>query len=91
MATILNIEKVSEILQGKYEQEYEKSEAYQQQLKMKVWELLTDKNGRIFEEDGRLKKDEVETKEVKKGELRQPKLKMEDPNKSCVQRPVKKG
>ncbi|GKA03322.1 pollen-specific protein SF21-like protein isoform X2 [Tanacetum coccineum] len=77
--------------EGKYEREYEKSEAYQQQLKLKVWELLTDKNGRISEEDGRLKKDEVETKEVKKGELRQPKMKMEDPNMSCVQRPVKKG
>ncbi|GKE05011.1 hypothetical protein Tco_1397029, partial [Tanacetum coccineum] len=29
-------------------------------------------------------------KKVKKGELRPPKLKTEDPNKSCVQRPVNK-
>nr|GEY91701.1 pollen-specific protein SF21-like isoform X2 [Tanacetum cinerariifolium] len=42
---------------GKYEQEYEKSEAYQQQLKLKVWELLTDKNGRI----GKCRSDECAT------------------------------
>nr|GEV75432.1 hypothetical protein [Tanacetum cinerariifolium] len=116
--------------EGKYEQEYEKSEAYQQQLKLKVREILTDQEWRrrkmqmrISEEEGRLKKDEAETKEmwkrkreheeqwegtrenrvsswrdfmkggkkVKKGELRPPKLKTEDPNKSYVQRPVKKG
>ncbi|KAI7741900.1 hypothetical protein M8C21_008882, partial [Ambrosia artemisiifolia] len=115
---------------GKYEQEYEKSAEYQQQLKLKVREILTDQEWRrrkmqmrISEEEGRLKKDEEETKEmwkrkreheeqwegtrenrvsswrdfmkggkkVKKGELRPPKLKTEDPNKSYVQRPVKRG
>ncbi|KAL9267101.1 hypothetical protein AKJ16_DCAP11842 [Drosera capensis] len=64
----------------------------------------------ISEEEGRLKKDEEEQKEMwkkkreyeeqwvgtrenraKKGELRPPKLKTEDPNKSYVQRPVKRG
>ncbi|KAG8371104.1 hypothetical protein BUALT_Bualt13G0052100 [Buddleja alternifolia] len=116
--------------EGKYEQEYERSEEFQQQLKLKVRELLTDQEWRrrkmqmrISEEEGRLKKDEEETKEmwkrkreheeqwegtrekrvsswrdfmkggkkVKKGELRPPKLKTEDPNKSYVQRPVKRG
>ncbi|CAM8949641.1 hypothetical protein QQ045_018240 [Rhodiola kirilowii] len=115
---------------GKYEQQYEQSEEFQQQLKLKVRELLTDQEWRrrkmqmrISEEEGRLKKDEEETKEmwkrkreheeqwegtrenrvsswrdfmkagkkVKKGELRPPKLKTEDPNKSYVQRPVKRG
>ncbi|KAL2536034.1 Chaperone DnaJ-domain superfamily protein [Forsythia ovata] len=116
--------------EGKYEQEYERSEEFQQQLKLKVRELLTDQEWRrrkmqmrISEEEGRLKKDEEETKEmwkrkreheeqwegtreqrvsswrdfmkggkkVKKGEIRPPKLKTEDPNKSYVQRPVKRG
>ncbi|KAK4441344.1 DnaJsubfamily C member 8 [Sesamum alatum] len=116
--------------EGKYEQEYERSGEFQQQLKLKVRELLTDQEWRrrkmqmrISEEEGRLKKDEEETKEmwkrkreheeqwegtreqrvsswrdfmkggkkVKKGELRPPKLKTEDPNKSYVQRPVKRG
>ncbi|KAL3850249.1 hypothetical protein ACJIZ3_012131 [Penstemon smallii] len=116
--------------EGKYEQEYERSDEFQQQLKLKVRELLTDQEWRrrkmqmrISEEEGRLKKDEEETKEmwkrkreheeqwegtrenrvsswrdfmkggkkVKKGELRPPKLKTEDPNKSYVQRPVKRG
>ncbi|XP_051143811.1 J domain-containing protein spf31 [Andrographis paniculata] len=116
--------------EGKYEQEYERSEEFQQQLKLKVRELLTDQEWRrrkmqmrISEEEGRLKKDEEETKEmwkrkreheeqwegtreqrvsswrdfmkggkkVKKGETRPPKLKTEDPNKSYVQRPVKRG
>ncbi|KAL7084750.1 hypothetical protein ACP275_14G240200 [Erythranthe tilingii] len=116
--------------EGKYEQEFERSEEFQQQLKLKVRELLTDQEWRrrkmqmrISEEEGRLKKDEEETKEqwkrkreheeqwegtrekrvsswrdfmkggkkVKKGELRPPKLKTEDPNKSYVQRPVKRG
>ncbi|CAM8958674.1 unnamed protein product [Rhodiola kirilowii] len=115
---------------GKYEQQYEQSDEFQQQLKLKVRELLTDQEWRrrkmqmrISEEEGRLKKDEEETKEmwkrkreheeqwegtrenrvsswrdfmkagkkVKKGELRPPKLKTEDPNKSYVQRPVKRG
>ncbi|KAL3620242.1 hypothetical protein CASFOL_035154 [Castilleja foliolosa] len=116
--------------EGKYEQEYERSEAFQQQLKMKVREILTDQEWRrrkmqmrISEEEGRLKKDEEETKEMwkrkreheeqwegtrekrvtswrdfmkggkkaAKGELRPPKLKTEDPNKSYAQRPVKRG
>uniref|UniRef100_A0A7N1A1Z7 J domain-containing protein n=1 Tax=Kalanchoe fedtschenkoi TaxID=63787 RepID=A0A7N1A1Z7_KALFE len=115
---------------GKYEQQYEQSEEFQQLLKLKVRELLTDQEWRrrkmqmrISEEEGRLKKDEEETKEMwkrkreheeqwegtrenrvsswrdfmktgkkaKKGELRPPKLKTEDPNKSYVQRPVKRG
>ncbi|KAM0030419.1 putative DnaJ domain, Chaperone J-domain superfamily [Helianthus debilis subsp. tardiflorus] len=100
------------------------------QLKLKVREILTDQEWRrrkmqmrISEEEGRLKKDEEESKEmwkrkreheeqwegtrenrvsswrdfmkggkkVKKGELRPPKLKTEDPNKSYVQRPVKRA
>ncbi|KAL5709077.1 hypothetical protein ACHQM5_019803 [Ranunculus cassubicifolius] len=117
----------SQVDEGKYEQQYEKSDEYQQQLKLKVRELLTEHEWRrrkmqmrISEEEGRLKKDEEETKEMwkrkreheeqwegtrenrvsswrdfnkkgkkaKKGELRPPKLKTEDPNKSYVQRPV---
>ncbi|RXI04892.1 hypothetical protein DVH24_039166 [Malus domestica] len=98
--------------EGKYEQQYEQSEEFQQELKMK-----------ISEEEGRLKKGEEETKEMwkrkreheeqwegtreqrvsswrdftkggkkaKKVEIRPPKLKTEDPNKSYVQRPVKRG
>jgi DnaJ family protein C protein 8 len=78
---------------------------------------------RISEEEGRLKKDEEETKEMwkkkreheekweetrdqrvsswrdfmktgkkaRKGEIKPPKLKTEDPNKSYVQRPVKRA
>ncbi|KAK1361912.1 hypothetical protein POM88_046386 [Heracleum sosnowskyi] len=56
---------------GKYEQEYLKSEEFQNQLKLKVGELLTDQEWRrrkmqmrISEEEGRLKKDEEETKEM---------------------------
>ncbi|KAK6138173.1 hypothetical protein DH2020_028109 [Rehmannia glutinosa] len=117
-------------LKSLVDEEYERSEEFQQQLKLKVRELLTDQEWRrrkmqmrISEEEGRLKKDEEETKEmwkrkreheeqwegtreqrvsswrdfikggkkVKKGELRPPKLKTEDPNKSYVQRPVKRG
>ncbi|GER39577.1 chaperone DnaJ-domain superfamily protein [Striga asiatica] len=149
--------------EGKYEQEFERSDEFQQQLKLKVREILTEQEWRrrkmqmrISEEEGRLKKDEEETKEmwkrkreheeqwegtreqrvsflvclscsiiilaacsrecdvivsvflfgldvsswrdfmkggkkVKKGEFRPPKLKTEDPNKSYVQRPVKRG
>ncbi|CAA0841354.1 Chaperone DnaJ-domain superfamily protein [Striga hermonthica] len=116
--------------EGKYEQEFERSDEFQQQLKFKVREILTEQEWRrrkmqmrISEEEGRLKKDEEETKElwkrkreheeqwegtreqrvsswrdfmkggkkVKKGEFRPPKLKTEDPNKSYVQRPVKRG
>ncbi|XP_010247444.1 PREDICTED: dnaJ homolog subfamily C member 8-like isoform X1 [Nelumbo nucifera] len=116
--------------EGKYEQQYEQSEEFQQQLKQRVRELLTEHEWRrrkmqmrISEEEGRLKKEEEETKEmwkrkreheeqwedtreqrvsswrdfmktgkkVKKGEIRPPKLKTEDPNKSYVQRPVKRG
>nr|GMD69601.1 J domain-containing protein spf31-like [Ipomoea batatas]GMD71381.1 J domain-containing protein spf31-like [Ipomoea batatas]GMD73633.1 J domain-containing protein spf31-like [Ipomoea batatas] len=118
------------VSEGKFEQEYEQSEEFQQQLKLKVREILTEQEWRrrkmqmrISEEEGRLKKDEEEQKEmwkrkreheeqwegtrekrvsswrdfmkggkkVKKGEIRPPKLKTEDPNKSYVQRPVKRG
>uniref|UniRef100_A0A9I9D8U3 J domain-containing protein n=1 Tax=Cucumis melo TaxID=3656 RepID=A0A9I9D8U3_CUCME len=115
---------------GKYEQQYESTEEFKQELKLKVREILTEQEWRrrkmqmrISEEEGRLKKDEEETKEMwkkkreheeqwegtreqrvsswrdfmkggkkaKKGETRPPKLKTEDPNKSYVQRPVKRG
>jgi DnaJ family protein C protein 8 len=56
--------------EGKYEQEYERSDEFQQQLKLKVREILTDQEWRrrkmqkrISEEEGRLKKDEEEEKE----------------------------
>ncbi|KAJ4767350.1 hypothetical protein LUZ62_032631 [Rhynchospora pubera] len=116
--------------EGKYEEQYERSEEFQVQLKLKVREILAEKEWRrrkmqmrISEEEGRLKKDEEETKEMwkrkreheeqweetrenrvsswrdfmktgkkgKKGEIKPPKLKTEDPNKSYVQRPVKRG
>ncbi|KAJ3674161.1 hypothetical protein LUZ60_006153 [Juncus effusus] len=115
--------------EGKYEEQYERSDEFQVQLKLKVREILTDKEWRrrkmqmrISEEEGRLKKDDEETKEMwkrkreheekweetretrvsswrdfmktgkkgRKGEIKPPKLKTEDPNKSYVQRPVKK-
>ncbi|XP_072991252.1 J domain-containing protein spf31 isoform X1 [Typha latifolia] len=120
----------AQVDEGKYEQQYERSEEFQQQLKTKVREILTDQEWRrrkmqmrISEEEGRLKKDEEETKEMwkrkreheekweetrdqrvsswrdfmktgkkgKKGEIKPPKLKTEDPNRSYVQRPVKRG
>lgn len=116
--------------EGKYEVQYENSEDFKQKWKQRVRDILTEQEWRrrkmqmrISEEEGRLKKDEAETKEMwkrkreneemweetrenrvsswrdfmktgkkaKKGELRPPKLKTEDPNKSYVQRPVKKG
>ncbi|KAL3530295.1 hypothetical protein ACH5RR_009617 [Cinchona calisaya] len=116
--------------EGRYEQEFERSQEFQLELKLKVREILTEQEWRrrkmqmrISEEEGRLKKDEEESKEmwkrkreheeqwegtreqrvsswrdfmkggkkVKKGEIRPPKLKTEDPNKSYVQRPVKRG
>ncbi|XP_043719819.1 J domain-containing protein spf31 [Telopea speciosissima] len=126
-----NASKIKSLVdEGKYEQQYEQSEEFQQRLKQKVRELLTEQEWRrrkmqmrISEEEGRLKKDEEETKEMwkrkreheeqwegtrekrvsswrdfmktgkkgKKGEIRPPKLKTEDPNKSYVQRPVKRG
>eukprot|EP00268_Persea_americana_P026499 TRINITY_DN2591_c2_g1_i2.p1 TRINITY_DN2591_c2_g1~~TRINITY_DN2591_c2_g1_i2.p1 ORF type:complete len:279 (-),score=75.75 TRINITY_DN2591_c2_g1_i2:452-1189(-) len=126
-----NASKIKSLVdEGKYEQQYERSEEFQLQLKLKVREILTEQEWRrrkmqmrISEEEGRLKKDEEETKEmwkrkreheeqwegtreqrvsswrdfmkggkkVKKGEIRPPKLKTEDPNKSYVQRPVKRG
>ncbi|CAK7332045.1 unnamed protein product [Dovyalis caffra] len=121
---------VDEVCEGKYDQQYERSEEFQQELKLKVREILTEQEWRrrkmqmrISEEEGRLKKDEEEQKEMwkrkreheeqwegtrekrvsswrdfmktgkkgKKGEIRPPKLKTEDPNKSYVQRPVKRG
>uniref|UniRef100_A0A1D1YVB9 J domain-containing protein spf31 n=1 Tax=Anthurium amnicola TaxID=1678845 RepID=A0A1D1YVB9_9ARAE len=126
-----NASKIKSLVdEGKYEQQYEQSDEFQLQLKQKVRELLTEQEWRrrkmqmrISEEEGRLKKDEEETKEMwkrkreheelwegtrekrvsswrdfmktgkkgKKGEIRPPKLKTEDPNKSYVQRPVKRG
>ncbi|KAJ3702916.1 hypothetical protein LUZ61_006621 [Rhynchospora tenuis] len=116
--------------EGKYEEQYERSEEFQVHLKLKVREILAEKEWRrrkmqmrISEEEGRLKKDEEETKEMwkrkreheeqweetrenrvsswrdfmktgkkgKKGEIKPPKLKTEDPNKSYVQRPVKRA
>nr|CAB3501346.1 unnamed protein product [Digitaria exilis] len=135
--------------EGKYEEQFERSDEFQQQLIIKVREILTEKEWRrrkmqmrISEEEGRLKKDEEETKEMwkrkreheekweetrdqrvclssimfrnltllatgihisvsswrdfmktgkkgRKGEIKPPKLKTEDLNKSYVQRPVK--
>lgn len=126
-----NASKIKSLVdEGKYEQQYEQSDEFQLQLKQKVREILTEQEWRrrkmqmrISEEEGRLKKDEEEAKEmwkrkreheeqwegtrekrvsswrdfmkggkkVKKGEIRPPKLKTEDPNKSYVQRPVKRG
>ncbi|THG10186.1 hypothetical protein TEA_013879 [Camellia sinensis var. sinensis] len=159
-----NASKIKSLVdEGKYEQDYERSQEFQQQLKLKVREILTDQEWRrrkmrmrISEEEGRLKKDEEEAQEmwkrkreheeqwegtreqrvqscvgacptlvlhsfdrviviegyvkifyrvasiakvlvpkrrivVKKGEIRPPKLKTEDPNKSYVQRPVKRA
>ncbi|KAL9258028.1 J domain-containing protein [Drosera capensis] len=122
--------KIKSLVDEKFEEQYVKSDEFQQQLKLKVRQLLTDQEWRrrkmamrISEEEGRLKKDEEEQKEMwkkkreheeqwegtrenrvsswrdfmksgkkaKKGELRPPKLKTEDPNKSYVQRPVKRG
>ncbi|CAM6087700.1 unnamed protein product [Calypogeia fissa] len=116
--------------EGKFETQYEESDEYIQKWKQRVREILTEQEWRrrkfqmrISEEEGRLKKEEEETrvqwkrkredqekweetrenrvtswrdfmkggKKVKKGELRPPKLKTEDPNKSYVQRPVKQG
>lgn len=61
----------SQVDEGKYEQQYERSAEFQQQLKLKVREILTDQEWRrrkmamrISEEEGRLKKDEEETKEM---------------------------
>ncbi|KAG8096704.1 hypothetical protein GUJ93_ZPchr0013g36655 [Zizania palustris] len=120
----------SQVDEGKYEEQYERSDEFQKQLIIKVREILTDKEWRrrkmqmrISEEEGRLKKDEEETKEMwkrkreheekweetrdqrvsswrdfmktgkkaRKGEIKPPKLKTEDPNKSYVQRPVKRA
>ncbi|GMH11141.1 hypothetical protein Nepgr_012982 [Nepenthes gracilis] len=122
--------KIKSLVDEKFEEQHERSDEFQQQLKLKVRELLTEQEWRrrkmamrISEEEGRLKKDEEEQKELwkkkreheeqwegtreqrvsswrdfmksgkkaKKGEIRPPKLKTEDPNKSYVQRPVKRG
>eukprot|EP00252_Welwitschia_mirabilis_P008940 TRINITY_DN2120_c0_g1_i1.p1 TRINITY_DN2120_c0_g1~~TRINITY_DN2120_c0_g1_i1.p1 ORF type:complete len:247 (+),score=66.68 TRINITY_DN2120_c0_g1_i1:246-986(+) len=116
--------------EGKYELNYLNTDEFKEKWKLKVREILTDQEWRrrkmqmrISEEEGRLKKDEEEAKEMwkrkreteqqweetrenrvsswrdfmktgkkaKKGEIRPPKLKTEDPNKSYVQRPVKRG
>ncbi|XP_019234571.1 PREDICTED: J domain-containing protein spf31 isoform X2 [Nicotiana attenuata] len=59
------------VTEGKYDQEHEQSQEFQQQLKLKVREILTEQEWRrrkmamrISEEEGRLKKDEEETKEM---------------------------
>ncbi|KAK4375844.1 hypothetical protein RND71_006521 [Anisodus tanguticus] len=59
------------VTEGKYDQEHEQSEEFQQQLKLKVRDILTKQEWRrrkmamrISEEEGRLKKDEEETKEM---------------------------
>jgi DnaJ family protein C protein 8 len=116
--------------EGKYETQYEESDEFRAKWKQRVRDILTEQEWRrrklqmrISEEEGRMKKEEEETREMwkhkredqekwedtrenrvtswrdfmkggkkaKKGELRPPKLKTEDPNKSYVQRPVKKG
>ncbi|KAJ7538400.1 hypothetical protein O6H91_11G046400 [Diphasiastrum complanatum] len=126
-----NASKIRSIVdEGKYEKQYEESDEFKQRLSKRVREILTEQEWRrrkmqmrISEEEGRLKRDEEDAKELwkrkredeqkwedtrenrvtswrdfmkagkkaKKGELRPPKLKTEDPNKSYVQRPVKKG
>ncbi|XP_066382701.1 uncharacterized protein [Miscanthus floridulus] len=57
--------------EGKYEEQFERSDEFQKQLIIKVREILTEKEWRrrkmqmrISEEEGRLKKDEEETKEM---------------------------
>ncbi|KAG7022165.1 DnaJ-like subfamily C member 8, partial [Cucurbita argyrosperma subsp. argyrosperma] len=57
--------------EGKYDQQYESTEEFKQELKLKVREILTEQEWRrrkmqmrISEEEGRLKKDEEETKEM---------------------------
>ncbi|KAH7561314.1 hypothetical protein JRO89_XS10G0210500 [Xanthoceras sorbifolium] len=80
--------------EGKYEQQYERSEEFQQQLKLKVREILTEQEWRRRKMQMRVSswRDFMKTgKKGKKGEIRPPKLKTEDPNKSYVQRPVKRG
>ncbi|MCD7457936.1 hypothetical protein HAX54_036590 [Datura stramonium] len=59
------------VTEGKYDKEHEQSEEFQQQLRLKVREILTEQEWRrrkmamrISEEEGRLKKDEEETKEM---------------------------
>lgn len=125
-----NATKIKSLIdEGKYDLQYENSEDFKQKWKQRVREMLTEQEWRrrkmkmrISEEEGRLKKDEEETREMwkrkreaeqqweetrenrvsswrdfmktgkkaKKGEIRPPKLKTEDPNKSYVQRPVKR-
>ncbi|KAG6789136.1 hypothetical protein POTOM_005226 [Populus tomentosa] len=79
---------------GKYDQQYEQSEEFQRELKLKVREILTDQEWRRRKMQMRVSswRDFMKTgKKGKKGEIRPPKLKTEDPNKSYVQRPVKRG
>uniref|UniRef100_A0A7C9EE33 J domain-containing protein n=1 Tax=Opuntia streptacantha TaxID=393608 RepID=A0A7C9EE33_OPUST len=63
--------KLKSLVDEKYEQQYEQSEEFQKQLKLKVREILTDQEWRrrkmamrISEEEGRVKKDEEEQKEM---------------------------
>ncbi|GBG84677.1 hypothetical protein CBR_g39052 [Chara braunii] len=125
-----NASKIQEALdEGRTEDAYEQSDEFKEKWKMRVREILTEREWRrrkmmmrISEEEGRLAKSEEETREMykrkrednekweetrenrvnswrdfmksgkkgKKGELRPPKLKTEDPSKSYIQRPVKK-
>lgn len=125
-----NASKIKSLVdEGKYDLQYENTEEFKQKWKQRVRDILTEQEWRrrkmqmrISEEEGRLKKDEEQTKEMwkrkreteqqweetrenrvsswrdfmktgkkaKKGEIRPPKLKTEDPNKSYVQRPIKR-
>lgn len=125
-----NASKIKSLVdEAKYDLQYENSEEFKQKWKQRVRDILTEQEWRrrkmrmrISEEEGRLKKDEEQTREMwkrkreteqqweetrenrvsswrdfmktgkkaKKGEIRPPKLKTEDPNKSYVQRPVKR-
>ncbi|KAA0060165.1 DnaJ-like protein subfamily C member 8 [Cucumis melo var. makuwa] len=92
--------------EGKYEQQYESTEEFKQELKLKVREILTEQEWRRRKMQMRHEEQWEGTREqrvsswrdfmkggkkAKKGETRPPKLKTEDPNKSYVQRPVKRG
>uniref|UniRef100_M4CQW9 FAF domain-containing protein n=1 Tax=Brassica campestris TaxID=3711 RepID=M4CQW9_BRACM len=73
---------------------YEQYEEFQKELKLKVREILTDQEWRRRKMAMRVSswRDFMKAgKKAKKGETRPPNLKTEDPNKSYVQRPVKKG
>ncbi|CAK9327916.1 unnamed protein product [Citrullus colocynthis] len=92
--------------EGKHDQQYENTEEFKQELKLKVREILTEQEWRRRKMQMRHEEQWEGTREqrvsswrdfmkggkkAKKGETRPPKLKTEDPNKSYVQRPVKRG